>query len=71
MNRIDYRVTGMTCGHCVAAIKGEVSQVAGVTLVSVDLEHGTVRVDGTGLDEAPLRAAIVEAGYDVAETVDA
>ncbi|WP_406072241.1 heavy-metal-associated domain-containing protein [Streptomyces sp. NBC_01020] len=71
MNRIDYRVTGMSCGHCAAAIKKQVTAVGGVTLVDVHLERQTVRVEGSGLDDALLRAAIEEAGYQVAQTVDA
>ena len=60
-----YSVPGISCGHCKAAIEGEVSKVAGVTAVVVDVEHKTVQVEGTG-EDAAIRAAIDEAGYDVA-----
>jgi copper chaperone len=53
----------MTCDHCVAAITSEVSAVAGVTSVSVDLETKLVTVHGTNLDDEALRAAIDEAGF--------
>ncbi|MEU7208908.1 MULTISPECIES: heavy-metal-associated domain-containing protein [Streptomyces] len=62
-----YLVTGMSCGHCAASITEEVSQVPGVTGVEVDVAAGSVAVDGTELDDTRLRAAIVEAGYEVAE----
>ena len=59
-----YRVAGMTCDHCVAAITAEVSTVAGVTAVDVDLAAKLVRVHGSALDGAAVVAAIDEAGYE-------
>ncbi|MFI5663691.1 heavy-metal-associated domain-containing protein [Streptomyces sp. NPDC051684] len=64
MNRSDYRVTGMTCGHCAAGVTEQVTAVPGVTGVTVDLESDTVRVTGTAFDDAQVRAAIEEAGYE-------
>lgn len=58
-----YRVNGMTCGHCEAAVKQEVSGVAGVERVDVDLASKLVTVAGSVLDDAAIRAAIDEAGY--------
>lgn len=58
-----YAVTGMTCDHCVAAVRGEVSNVPGVTDVNVDLAAGRVSVDGTGFTDEQIRAAVDEAGY--------
>jgi copper chaperone CopZ len=62
-----YLVTGMSCEHCAASITEEVSQVPGVTNVDVDVAAGSVSVGGTELDDVRLRAAIVEAGYEVTE----
>jgi copper chaperone len=58
-------VSGMTCGHCVSAITSAVSALPGVTGVDVDLDAGSVRVEGTP-DAAAVTAAIEDAGYDVA-----
>jgi copper chaperone len=58
-------VSGMSCGHCVAAITTAVSALPGVDGVDVDLGGGTVRVGGTP-DAAQVTAAIEDAGYDVA-----
>jgi copper ion binding protein len=58
-------VHGMSCGHCVSAITSAVSSLSGVTGVAVDLEAGSVRVEGTP-DAAAVTAAIEDAGYDVA-----
>ena len=65
MSTTTYRVPGMTCDHCVAAVDGEVRKVAGVTDVAVDLATKEVRVSGTA-DRDDVVAAIDEAGYDVA-----
>jgi copper chaperone CopZ len=59
-------VPGVSCEHCRTAITAEVSRVAGVSSVAVDLERKQVVVGGADLDGAAVRAAIDEAGYDVA-----
>jgi copper ion binding protein len=62
-----YRVTGMTCGHCVAAVEREVGAIEGVTAVSVDLPTGHVVVVSTRpLTDDEVTAAIDEAGYELA-----
>jgi len=62
-----YTVVGMTCGHCVSAVTEEVSQVPGVTGVDVDLASGALTVTGeTVVDDGAARAAVEEAGYEVA-----
>lgn len=61
-----YTVPGMHCGHCKAAVSRELTGVKGVTAVEVDLARKHVTVSGNGLDDAALRAAIDEAGYEVA-----
>ena len=61
-----YAVPGISCDHCKQAIESEVSSVLGVDTVNVDVESKTVVVHG-GEDDA-IRAAIEEAGYEVAAT---
>jgi copper chaperone CopZ len=61
-----FTVQGMTCGHCVASVSEEVSEVAGVSAVAVDLASGRMTVAGAGVDDAAVRAAVAEAGYAVA-----
>ncbi|HVF19927.1 MAG TPA: heavy-metal-associated domain-containing protein [Mycobacteriales bacterium] len=62
-----YTVVGMTCGHCVTSVTEEVTTVAGITDVTIDLASGamTVSADST-VDDDAVRAAVVEAGYGVA-----
>ena len=59
-------VPGVTCEHCRTAITREVGVVTGVESVDVDLEQKVVTVRGVALDDSAVRAAIDEAGYDVA-----
>ncbi|CCG04223.1 heavy-metal-associated domain-containing protein [Blastococcus saxobsidens] len=61
-----YTVTGMTCAHCVTSVTEEVSQLPGVTGVEVDLATGGLTLTSEQpVDEAAVRAAVEEAGYEV------
>ena len=63
-----YTVIGMTCGHCVNAVSGEVGQLPGVTDVRVDLATGAVTVTSDRpLDDDEVRAAVDEAGYELVD----
>ncbi|MFI9542450.1 heavy-metal-associated domain-containing protein [Streptomyces sp. NPDC052016] len=64
-----YTVSGMSCGHCAASITEEVVEVPGVTTVDVDVPAGLVTVHGESADDAAVRAAIVEAGYEVTDAM--
>ena len=55
MSTLTYSVPGMTCGHCVNAVTSELTAVAGVTEVSVDLTTKLVVVSGTDLEDDVLR----------------
>jgi copper chaperone len=60
-------VAGMTCEHCVTAVRGEISRLPGVTGVEVDLATGAVRITADPVpDRAALSAAVDEAGYELA-----
>jgi copper chaperone len=62
-----YTVTGMTCGHCVSSVSSEIGKIDGVGDVQVDLSSGTVTVTSQQpLDDAAVRAAVDEAGYELA-----
>ena len=64
-NSHTYRVEGMSCGHCEAAVRDEVEGIDGVEAVEVDLASKHVVVRGNFKDAA-VRAAIDEAGYQAA-----
>jgi copper chaperone CopZ len=62
-----FKVSGMTCGHCVASVTEEISEIAGVSSVTIDLVPegvSDVSVDSADvLDVEAVRAAVDEAGY--------
>ena len=63
---VTYRVPAIHCEHCADSIREEVWDVPGVEQVTVDLDAKLVTVTGADLDDAALRAAIDEAGYEAA-----
>jgi copper chaperone len=60
-----YSVPGISCGHCKSAIEGEISPLVDVESVLVDIDAKTVTVIGDITEDA-VRAAVDEAGYEVA-----
>jgi copper chaperone len=69
MSTQTFQVSGMTCGHCVSAVSEEISGLAGVEGVTIDLVPGEVStvtvVSDAPLDAADVRAAVDEAGYEL------
>ena len=61
---VTYTVPDMSCGHCKAAVTQELSALAGVNSVNVDLDTKLVTVTGEQLNDQTMRAAIEEAGYE-------
>ena len=67
MSTVSYTVTGMTCEHCVRSVSEEVGALPGVTAVAVDLASGGLTLtSGAPVDDADVRAAVEEAGYELA-----
>ena len=66
---VELSINGMTCGHCVASVTEELSQVPGVLNVEVILNSGATSkatvVTNTELDDNALRDAVSEAGYEL------
>lgn len=60
------KIEGMSCGHCSARVEKALNALDGVN-ATVDLEAGTADVSVSGtVDEAALRKAVEDAGYEVA-----
>jgi len=61
-----YKVSGMTCGHCVSTVTSEVTKIDGVESVDVKLESGEVDVtSASAIDNAQIKAAVEEAGFEL------
>jgi copper chaperone CopZ len=58
-------IEGMTCNHCVMHVKNALTEVKGVASVAVDLAKKNAVVEGGELDDAAMKAAVAEAGYEV------
>ncbi|AVL98693.1 zinc/cadmium/mercury/lead-transporting ATPase [Microbacterium sp. UMB0228] len=65
MSTSEYQVSGMSCGHCEVAVRGEVSQVPGVENIEVSAQTGRLLVTtSSAVDDAAVLAAVDEAGYE-------
>ena len=60
-----YTISGMTCAHCVLSVREEVSEVAGVQDVEVDLASGRLTVAGENVSDEAVKVAVADAGYEV------
>ncbi|MER6665643.1 cation transporter [Amycolatopsis japonica] len=66
MAETTYIVKGMSCGHCASSVTEEVSEIAGVSAVNVDVASGKVTVTSEApLDVQAVDAAVTEAGYQL------
>jgi len=65
MDERTFHVTGMTCDHCVRAVRSHVSALDGVHAVEVELASGTLRVQcEERVEPEAILEAVREAGYD-------
>ncbi|MFZ1362615.1 MAG: heavy metal-associated domain-containing protein [Candidatus Nanopelagicales bacterium] len=68
MATLEFQVTGMTCGHCEASVREEVSEVAGVEDVQVSSQTGALAVSGADdINVDAVIAAVTEAGYQAVQ----
>ena len=67
MTTNEFQVTGMSCGHCESAVRGEVAKVAGVEQIDVSAASGRLVISASApLDDVAVLAAVAEAGYEAA-----
>lgn len=61
----EYRVSGMSCGHCEAAVRSEVAQIPGIEDVMVSAATGKLVVTSAQpIDADAVLGAVDEAGYE-------
>ncbi len=60
---IELNITGMSCGHCKAAVEKALKTVNGVSTVEVNLEQGKAKIAGEQVDTNALIAAVQAEGY--------
>ena len=61
------KIEGMSCMHCVGAVKKALGNIEGVMSVEVDLAGKTATVEVNDVNDDVLKSAVEEAGYDVIE----
>jgi copper chaperone len=68
MKDAKFNVPDMSCGHCKAAVEGELNRLSGVENSDADFEKGIVEVryDESRVSTEQLKGAIEDAGYTVA-----
>lgn len=65
MKTMDLKIEGMSCGHCVMAVKKELSRLTGVIVESVEVGKARVQIDETAVSPDRVSKAVEEAGYRV------
>jgi copper chaperone CopZ len=60
-------IEGMTCGHCVRAVREALERLPGVEVEAVEIGRAVVRYDDAQTRRADLAARVAEAGYAVVE----
>jgi copper chaperone CopZ len=63
MDTMNLTIEGMTCQHCVRAVRGALERIPTVEVESVDIGSATVRYDPQRVTEASLADAIADEGY--------
>ncbi|GIZ13619.1 heavy-metal-associated domain-containing protein [Pseudomonas sp. NCCP-436] len=61
-----FKVSGMSCGHCVAAVTRAIQMLDQSARVEVDLAEGLVRVEST-VDGERILSAILQQGYEAVQ----
>ena len=68
MQTLTLEIGGMSCGHCVAAVRKALEKVPGVKVDDVQIGRATVEYDPTQVQDTALREAVDDAGYEVLAT---
>jgi copper chaperone len=70
MEQLTLAVTGMSCGHCVAAVTKALQQLDGVTVQRVEIGSAAVRYDPAAVSSGRIVQAVEAAGYGVSAPVE-
>jgi copper chaperone len=69
MRQIALRIGGMSCDHCVGAVRAALADIPSVSVLGVTIGSVTVRFDPAAATVDQMVAAIGDAGYEVLEPV--
>ena len=67
MEKVTFKVGGMSCGHCQRRVQDTIMNVEGAKQAIVDLERGeaTVEYDEFAVSPDAFKKAVEDAGYEV------
>lgn len=68
----EFKVTGMSCGHCENAVRSELQELTGISEIQVDAKTGELKVtidDGATVSNEDILAAVDEAGYEASPVI--
>jgi copper chaperone len=65
MAEVKLSIEGMSCQHCVMAVKKAVGALGGVENSEVEIGSATVKFDDSVLNAGNIEAAIINAGYKI------
>lgn len=67
MKQLKLEVSGMSCGHCVGAVRQALAALPGVKVDGVSIGSASVSFDETKATVGDLVDAVSEAGYEATE----
>lgn len=68
MEKLDLTIGGMSCSHCVHAVRKALAGVNGVRVDDVRIGAATVAFDAGVANESAIAEAIEDEGYSVTDT---
>lgn len=68
MNRLTLTIDGMSCGHCVAAVRSELARQPGVNVEHVAVGSATVSYDPSQCSAPAICEAVTQAGYQARDS---
>ncbi|MGH9886909.1 MAG: heavy-metal-associated domain-containing protein [bacterium] len=63
MERITLTIEGMTCEHCVRAVRGRLEHTPGVKVDSVEIGSAAIEIDPRQTSVDDVEMAIADEGY--------
>ena len=60
------QIKGMSCGHCVSAVREALEETGGVEVLDVEIGTARVRYDAEEVTQQDLEEAVEEAGFEMA-----
>jgi copper chaperone len=63
MEELTIQIGGMSCGHCVAAVRSALATLEGVEVQDVGIGAATVQYDAARTTPEAIQSAIREEGY--------